>query len=217
VDQRADIFALGQMLNEMYTGVVPEGAGHLTIATAAPDFGYLDNLVERMRQQDPGARPQAIEEIKKELIARKNEFIAFQELDEKKRRVVHAGTPPQVQELNITDARWERDVLTIQLNRAPEPPLVRQLQEKIGAGGYMSNLHPHMYNFRGDAVLIQVEERYAQTAIDQFKRAIAPALSAYQDDLARVAQAAERAMRNRLAREVEEAEARARVTKALKF
>src|SRR5262249_14350725 len=48
VDSRADIFALGLMLNEMFTGAVPLAAGHPLIRTFSQPHSYLDEIVGRM-------------------------------------------------------------------------------------------------------------------------------------------------------------------------
>ncbi len=67
VDHRADIFALGLMLNEMFTGKVPQGHNYVTIARSQPKFKHLDSLVELMIDQNPSQRPQSIEQVKKQL------------------------------------------------------------------------------------------------------------------------------------------------------
>ena len=51
IDHRADIYALGLMLNEMFTALVPHGAGYKTIGAVAANYSYLDPIVERMIQQ----------------------------------------------------------------------------------------------------------------------------------------------------------------------
>lgn len=67
VDQRADIYALGLILNEMFTGQVIQGTGYKKIAEVAPEFGRLDQLVELMVRQSPSGRPTSIEEIRQNL------------------------------------------------------------------------------------------------------------------------------------------------------
>lgn len=44
----ADIYALGLILNEMFTKAVPHGTEYLLIGGAAPGFGFLDTIVAQM-------------------------------------------------------------------------------------------------------------------------------------------------------------------------
>lgn len=57
VDFRADIFSLGLILNEMFTGEVIHGTGYKKIKDVAPGHDFLDELVELMIMQSPDARP----------------------------------------------------------------------------------------------------------------------------------------------------------------
>lgn len=216
VDKSADIYALGQMLNEMFTGSIPEGAGHATVSKVAPEFAYLDELIEQMRQQTPSARP-SIEEIKKQLIGRRNEFFALQRLDAKKNEVIKASTPGTILPITITDANWEPNILTITLNRVPEPKWVQFFLGGRLVTGYLLGLQPTAYQFRGNSVVVTAEERSAQTAIDQFNAWAPRVTSALQEEVIREAQLAEQKQRRQLEQEIAAAEARARVTRQLKF
>jgi serine/threonine protein kinase len=81
VGQRADIYALGLILNEMYTGQIPQGTGFRQIKDIAPEFGYLDELVAIMVRQQPEQRPESVTKVKEDLIGRGNQFIQFQRLE----------------------------------------------------------------------------------------------------------------------------------------
>ena len=59
----ADIWALGLILNELFTGQLALGRGHKLIGSLAPQFAYLDELIDKMLQQSPEERP-AIGSIK---------------------------------------------------------------------------------------------------------------------------------------------------------
>lgn len=56
VDAKADVFALGLILNEMFTGQTPYGSGWKLIGDVAPEFADLDPIVDGMLRQDPAER-----------------------------------------------------------------------------------------------------------------------------------------------------------------
>lgn len=60
-----DIFALGLMLNEIFTGEVPQGSSYRKIGEAAPEHAYLDGVAEQMIRQQPGERPESVAEVRK--------------------------------------------------------------------------------------------------------------------------------------------------------
>ncbi len=93
VDQRADIFALGLILNEMFTGEVAQGAGYKLIKDVAPACSYLDEIVEKMIRQDPAQRHSSVTSLKSELITRGAEFMTLQKLDAARKEVVPASSP----------------------------------------------------------------------------------------------------------------------------
>lgn len=217
VDLRADIFALGLILNEMFTGSVPQGAGYATIAPISSQFAYLDPLVDKMIQHNPEARPATIEEIKKELIGRRNEFVAFQELDEKRREVVPASTPPLVEPIQLVDVDWRQGTLILKLNREPEHGWVQRFQNPRGSWPSVMGAEPHNFRFNRDTATIQTREQDAQQVVNHFKEYVEMATRGYSADLASQAKRIEMEQREKLRRQVEEAEARARLRKNLKF
>lgn len=91
VDHRADIFALGLILNEMFTKNIPYGEGYKKIKEISSQHSYLDDLVAEMIHQSLERRPNSIEEIKLQLKTRENEFISLQRIDKLKNEVVPIG------------------------------------------------------------------------------------------------------------------------------
>jgi serine/threonine protein kinase len=53
VTQQADIYALGLILNEMFTGTVPHGTRYRLIENVDKQFAFLNPLVSKMLAQSP--------------------------------------------------------------------------------------------------------------------------------------------------------------------
>ena len=123
-DHRADIFALGLILNEMFTGEVPHGTGHKPITSVEPDFAYLDPIVEKMIRQKPAERHGSIREIKSELNLYADEFVAHQKLDQIRKTVVPATKPEDpLDGIDVSATEFSYDDsghLTFRLE--PKPP-----------------------------------------------------------------------------------------------
>jgi protein kinase-like protein len=68
VGPTADIWALGLILNEMFTGTVNVGRDAPTIAEHAEDYGFLDDIVHKMIQNDPQKRYQSASEVRRAIV-----------------------------------------------------------------------------------------------------------------------------------------------------
>lgn len=213
----ADVFALGLVLHEMFTEDVIQGTDYRKISTVSPAHAYLDDIVERMVRQAADKRFAAIDEVKKELIARHNAFVAQQTLDAASQRVVPRFAPGAVAPVNLVGADWNAGLLTLQLDREPEVGWIQRFQQPTGSYRMVQGAAPRSFAFTGRRASVAAYSDSVQPIIDQFKIFLKMATSSYQEDLNRAAAERERSERATLEQERRAAAERARVLSTLKI
>ncbi len=217
VDRRADVFALGLILNELFTNSVPQGAGYKTIKSVAAAYSYLDPLVDRMIQQNPAARFSTLEEVKKELIASGNEFVALQQLRAKEQEVVPVSAVGEVVRIQIINVDWQRNTLMLKLSRNPEQGWIQRFQQPRENYSAIMGAHPSDIDFRGDTAFIRADEQSVEAILNHFKIYLEMADRGYLRDLENEARTKDYELRQKLATEKAAAEQRARVLKTIRF
>ena len=218
VDHRADIFALGLMLNEMFTGDVPHGTGYKPIAAAAPQYAYLDDLVSMMIRQVPSERPLSIAKIKDELIARGHDFVHQQRLSALKRTVVADSDIDDPLVLNPIELRrwdYQNGMLIFYLSQ-PINEMWAQAFRKPKTGTSVMNKEPAVFILQGDEARISASEHNAPDVLKYFKEWLAPVNQAYAE-MVRYEKAQKLAkQQDELRRKVEQEETRKRILDKLK-
>jgi eukaryotic-like serine/threonine-protein kinase len=181
VDHRADIYALGLLLNEMFTGSIPQGTGFRRIASVAPEFGYLDELVDLMIQQQPDRRPGSVSKVKEELIGRGHQFVELQRLDEAKKQVVPVSeiNDPLISDpIRLVDKEdYSQNILTLRLNRPVNDVWVACFRKR--ATRFSANMSSAMVSFSGDSVKIRVTEHFLNDGVSFVKDYIPAANEEY--------------------------------------
>lgn len=219
IDKKADIYALGLILNELFTGQLALGTNFKTISSVANGYPYLDILVDRMLQQDPTKRFQNVDEIKKELIARGEQHISLQKLSKLKDTVIPQGEldDPLISDpMTIVDVDWNNGNLSIKLNHPINPNWIWALGNM---GSYTSvwGKDPSRFQFNGNIARISSTSNEVQQIIDYFKQWLPMANRVYADKLKRDMEEAERKQRVELQKQIKEEEERAQVKQSLKF
>jgi serine/threonine protein kinase len=186
IDGKADIYALGLILNEMFSRAVPQGTSFLRVSEFAPDYGYLDELIDLMLRQDPAARP-TVEALKRELIARGNEFLSVQRLNSLKSQVIPETdvddplirTPIEIAETDYRDGH-----LGFKLTAAPPPKAIMAFQNPTKSRQFYPGAGPESFTFRhneafvrlGDGMsasrLAEYAKSYVRLANEQYKETI---------------------------------------------
>jgi len=80
VDGHADIYAVGLILNEMFTHTLPIGTDYIKIGQVNSEYAWLDPVVNLMLQQSPGERPYPASTVATRILAAQKEWRESQEL-----------------------------------------------------------------------------------------------------------------------------------------
>jgi serine/threonine protein kinase len=220
VDERADIFALGLILNEMFTGEVPQGTGHKRVGSVAPDYAYLDPVIEAMIQQSPDNRPPSIAKIKEELIGRGNEFVAKQRLDQARKAVVPETTPDDPlggEDIRVVSADYSAGSLICQLSAAPPPEWIVALQNpKHSYSSVMGDASPHSVQISGPKAVLAARATTAADTARNLKDWVSHANGQYRQELRRKTEEKRQREIDRIKKGIQRAEDDAKAAEALR-
>jgi serine/threonine protein kinase len=218
VDHRADIYALGLILNEMFSGLVPLGTRYKTISDVAPDYAYLDDMVTEMLDQLVERRINSIAEVKRQLIGRGDEFVRFQRLNALKQSVVPVtdiedsliNDPP-----TLRDANYIRGVLYLDLSRPVNDKWIAEMHNLRETYRYKTNAPPERFEILGDRAAIRVNEGDLQQIVDYFKDWLQIANRQYEQRIRNEIWEKQERQRKELQEEIAELERQKRVRASL--
>ena len=219
IDQRADIYALGLILNEMFTGDVPYGTDYKTIESVTPEHAYLDGIVAKMLKQSPGERLGSIEDIKKELIGRSREFINRQQLNKLQETVITTtdiDDPLVLDPIRLVDVDWNAGQLILKFQQPVNKDWIWALNNM---GGYQSLMGkgPSAFAISGDTARISARDDHAQTLVNYFKEWLPKANSVYAQRIRDSKKRAEEEERTKIRQKIEQEQKRENVLKNIKF
>lgn len=169
VDSKADIYALGLMLNQMFTGHIPLGTDFRKIESVAPDFAFLDQLVDEMIRQDPTQRP-AVAAVKLQLIARQQQFVSLQKVNELTGQVVPEETitdPLVADPIRPTKFDYEDGRLLVTLSRPPNQEWIQVFQNQatqqfVGMGPTYTTFHRALFTVPVRKEIVVQQRNYVE-------------------------------------------------------
>jgi serine/threonine protein kinase len=219
VDSRADIYALGLILNEMFTREVPQGTGFKPIAVVSSDHAYLDKIVDGMIQQDPERRPDSIRAVKELLIGRRNEFVSLQRLNSLKTEVVPEQSiddPIIMNPIRLLSVDYVGHKLHLKLSQAPNSRWILRFQ-KLGSFSAIWEKEPSKFRFEVDLAYIPADERDAQMLVNHFKKYLESTNREYAAEVEANQRKETERRRRELQQGIAEEEKRQRILNTLQF
>src|SRR5262249_23223543 len=154
-----------------FTGQVPHGAEYKTVASVAPEYAWIDEIVPRMIQQDPQRRPESVDAVKREFMARQHDYVTRQRLSEIRNTVIPVGEeddPLAFDPPKVTAIDWKDGELTLFLDRRVNGGWAQALP-KIRTYNSIGRVTPHMIRVAGDRIVAQAQEHEVQTAVNNIK------------------------------------------------
>lgn len=116
VDGHADIYAVGLMLNEMFTKSLPLGSNYKKIADVNNEYAWLDSVVDLMLQQTPSSRPYPASTVATRILVAQEEWQQSQELLKLAQEEVNDYGPYQMQVPTIRDHEYNHGELKLYLD-----------------------------------------------------------------------------------------------------
>ncbi len=218
VDYRADIYAVGLILNEMFTHEILQGVGYRCISSMAPQFEFLDEIVEWMVQQSPERRPESIDALKGLLLVRGDQFVSQQKLSTLRNRVIPASQidDPLINDpVQLVDTDYRDGKIIFKLsqpvNQAWAYAFANQFVQQ-----FMSGLSPQNFRITGITASVAADERLAALAVDHFTRYLEGANSAYKRKVEESLRKKDEGARRILQSQIDEERKRQKILKVIK-
>ncbi len=213
VEYPADIYALGLILNEMFTGLVPYGTRYKTISDVAPDYGYLDDMVTEMLNQSVEERINSIAVVKRQLIGRGVEFVSLQRLSALQTVVpVTDIDDPLINDPPfLRDYDYKRGVLILYLSRPVNDKWIFEMRTMRASLTFAGHKRPEQFDILGNTAVTRAEEQNVQQIINDFKTWLPIANRQYEQTIREEQRKEEERQRRELQMEIEELERERRV------
>ncbi len=116
VDGRADIYAVGLILNEMFTHTLPIGSNYKKIGDVNSEYAWLDSVVDTMLQQTPDNRPFPASNVATRILVAQKDWRQSRELLQLAEEKPDNDGPYQMAVPTIRDSQYDSGELKVYLD-----------------------------------------------------------------------------------------------------
>ena len=191
VDHRADIYALGLMLNEIFTKDVPLGNGYRTIGEHDSAFAFLDDVVAAMRQHNPDERPPSLTAVLRDIHVRQEMYASAQKIAALERSPVESDPQddPLLKEpatlVGVED--YVGQVLRLKISQPVTPQWVQSFKRQSHRGSILDRRfrakEPASFQFQGDIMSIEIDAADTTRLIPHVKNYLRDGSKQYEQDV----------------------------------
>lgn len=223
INKQADIYALGLILNELFTNELAHGTDFKKVNSIAEEYSYLDPIVDRMMHQNPASRYADIDELKKELNVRGAEQISMQKLSILKETVIPISDiddPLAIDPMKIVGVDWSDGHLSLRLNHYPNPTWLSALRN-MGNYTSVAGKGPDSFRISGDFgggyATITARKDEVQQVIDYFNEWLPAANTLYIRKIKQGLDEADRKQKEEIQRKIKQEQERAEVMRGIRY
>lgn len=215
-----DVYSLGLIINEIFTGELALGKNHKIVGDVSEKYSYLDAVIERMLQQESSGRYQQMEEVKREMSVLSKEYISSLKISALDNTVIPAhevDDPIVTDPIKIVDVDWDNGTLNMHLNHQPNYQWQWALQN-MGSFSSVTGKGPEFFKFHGPKAIISASDAdEAQRIIDQFKQWLPKVAQIYENKLRQDARNSEQEKINEVKRTKDAEEKKKSINETLTF
>lgn len=189
ITSKSDIYALGLIFNEMFTGSVPFGNSYKSVSGVNNNYAFLDKIIDKMISQDPANRYNSVDEVIHEIkvqIELKSKTDEIAKLKEIKYEMPEEEDILVLEPPKLIDFKYDDTIgqLFLYLDKRVNDLWIYCMTKN--SYGSLLGYGPEKFHFEGNVAIVNlraIDLHNLQTIIDYFKSWVKNANTYYPNEI----------------------------------